>query len=141
MIVGTPDIFYVEDDTDFAFIMQHAAQEVNDGISLEIIENGKDALEMLNQFSADRVKPKLILLDLNLPGLSGLDLVKKIREIHYLKYVPVIFFTTSDNPKDVKASLEFGANAYLTKPSGYLNLVSCIQSIYDFWFTKNLSLN
>jgi len=137
----TPDIFYVEDDVDFAFIMQHAAQEVNDKISVEVIENGKDALDLLNKFTQDRIKPKLILLDLNLPGLSGLDLAKRIREIHFLKYVPIIFFTTSDNPKDVKASLEFGANAYLTKPTGYVDLVSCINSIYDFWFTKNLNVN
>jgi CheY-like chemotaxis protein len=139
--VNTPDIFYVEDDTDFAFIMEHAIQEVNESLSVKIIENGKDALDALRQLTDARAKPKLILLDLNLPGLSGLDLVKRIREIPYLRYVPVIFFSTSDNPKDVKASLEFGANAYLTKPSGYLNLVSCLQSLYDFWFTKNLHLN
>jgi len=139
--VSSPDIFYVEDDTDFAFIMENAVQEVSNGLSIKIIENGKDALVALEQLTQAKVKPKLILLDLNLPGLSGLDLVKRIREIPFLRYTPVIFFSTSDNPKDVKASLEFGANAYLTKPSGYLNLVSCLQSMHDFWFTKNLNLN
>ena len=139
--MSTPDIFYVEDDTDFAFIMENAVQEVSNGLSIKIIENGKDALIALNELTDAKIKPRLILLDLNLPGLSGLDLVKKIREIPFLRYVPVIFFSTSDNPKDVKASLEFGANAYLTKPSGYLNLVSCLQSMHDFWFTKNLNLN
>ena len=139
--MSTPDIFYVEDDTDFAFIMENAVQEVSNGLSIKIIENGKDALIALNQLTEAKIKPKLILLDLNLPGLSGLDLIKKIREIPFLRYTPVIFFSTSDNPKDVKASLEFGANAYLTKPSGYLNLVSCLQSMHDFWFTKNLNLN
>jgi len=139
--VSTPDIFYVEDDTDFAFIMENAVQEVGNGLSIKIIENGKDALIALNVLAEAKIKPRLILLDLNLPGLSGHDLVKRIREIPFLRYVPVIFFSTSDNPKDVKASLEFGANAYLTKPSGYLNLVSCLQSMHDFWFTKNLNLN
>ena len=139
--MSAPDVFYVEDDVDFSFIMQHAAKEVNDKISLEVMENGRDALEMLNELTSERLKPRLILLDLNLPGLSGLDLVKQIREIQFLKYVPVVFFSTSDNPKDVKASLEFGANAYLNKPSGYINLVSCIESIYDFWFDKHLNLN
>lgn len=139
--MSSPDIFYVEDDEDFAFIMQHAVQEVKDGLTVKIIDNGKDALEQLKQLTEARVKPKLILLDLNLPGLSGLDLVKRIREIPFLKYVPVVFFSTSDNPKDVKASLEFGANAYLTKPAGYLNLVSCVESLYNFWFTKNLNVN
>lgn len=139
--MSSPDIFYVEDDEDFAFIMQHAVQEVKDGLTVKIIDNGKDALEQLKQLTEARVKPKLILLDLNLPGLSGLDLVKRIREIPFLKYVPVVFFSTSDNPKDVKASLEFGANAYLTKPAGYLNLVNCVESLYNFWFTKNLNVN
>jgi CheY-like chemotaxis protein len=139
--VSTPDIFYVEDDPDFAFIMEHAIQEVKSDISVRIIDNGKSALEHLQQLTDAKVKPKIILLDLNLPGLSGIELVKRIREIPFLRYVPVIFFSTSDNPKDVKASLEFGANAYLTKPSGYLNLVSCLQSLYDFWFTKNLIIN
>ena len=139
--MSTPDIFYVEDDLDFAFLMENAVQEVHDGLSMKIIENGKDALTVLHELTEAKVKPKVILLDLNLPGLSGLDLVKRIREIPFLKYTPVIFFSTSDNPKDVKASLEFGANAYLNKPAGYLNLVSCVQALYDFWFTKNLILN
>lgn len=139
--MSTPDIFYVEDDTDFAFLMENAVQEVSNGLSIKIVENGKDALENLKQLTDAKIKPRVILLDLNLPGLSGLDLVKRIRENPFLRYVPVIFFSTSDNPKDVKASLEFGANAYLTKPSGYLNLISCIQSLHDFWFTKNLHLN
>lgn len=139
--MSTPDIFYVEDDTDFAFLMENAVQEVSNGLSIKIVENGKDALENLKQLTDAKIKPRIILLDLNLPGLSGLDLVKRIRENPFLRYVPVIFFSTSDNPRDVKASLEFGANAYLTKPSGYLNLISCIQSLHDFWFTKNLHLN
>ncbi len=139
--MSAPDIFYVEDDTDFAFIMQHAAQQVNNSLSVKIIDNGKDALSELQQLSNERVKPRLIMLDLNLPGMSGLDLLKRIKEMPYLKYVPVVFFSTSDNPKDVRASLEFGANAYLAKPSGYINLVSCLNSLHDFWFTKHLSVN
>lgn len=139
--MSAPDIFYVEDDTDFAFIMQQAILQVNNDISVKIIDNGRDALDVLSQLSDNRVKPRLIMLDLNLPGLSGLDLLKKIKEMPHLKYVPVVFFSTSDNPKDVRASLEFGANAYLTKPAGYLNLVSCLNSLYDFWFTKHLTVN
>jgi len=98
-------------------------------------------MRMLNQFVEEQHKPKLIMLDLNLPGLSGLDLLKKIKEIAYFKYVPVILFSTSDDPIDVKRSLEFGANAYLTKPDGYNNLITCIQSVYDFWFNQNRSIN
>ncbi len=139
--MSTPDIFYVEDDTDFAFLLENAFQEVNAKLNLTVIDNGKDALDKLKQLTEAKIKPRLILLDLNLPGFSGLDLVKMIRENAYLRYTPVLFFSTSDNPKDVKASLEYGANAFITKPAGYMNLVSCLQSVYDFWFTRHTILN
>jgi len=137
----TPDIFYVEDDMDYAFFMQSAVQEVKDNLNLAIVEDGTKALQKLQNFADTKTKPKLILLDLNLPGLSGLDLLKFIRDIPYLKSVPVILFSTSDNPEDVKASIEFGANAYLTKPNGYDNLVQCVHSVHDFWFNQHLRLN
>jgi len=139
--MNTPDIFYVEDDEDYAFFMQSAIQEVGDTLNLAIVEDGAKALMKLQQFVAQKTKPRLILLDLNLPGLSGLDLLKFIRDIPYLKSTPVILFSTSDNPDDVKASIEFGANAYLTKPNGYDNLVKCIHSVHDFWFNQHLKMN
>ncbi|MCX2574201.1 response regulator [Pedobacter sandarakinus] len=139
--MNTPDIFYVEDDIDYAFFMQSAVQEVKDTLNLAIVEDGKEALSKLQSFVDTKTKPKLILLDLNLPGLSGLDLLKCIKEIPYLKSIPVILFSTSDNPDDIKASVEFGANAYLTKPDGYDNLVSCLHSVHDFWFNQYLRVN
>ena len=137
----TPDILYLEDDLDFAFLTESALQEVNSKLSMEVIDNGKDAITVLQKFSNNKSKPRIILLDLNLPGLSGIDIVKIIREIPNLKYVPVIFFSTSDNPKDVKLSLEFGANAFLNKPCGYTNLKECLQSMCDFWMTKHLHID
>ncbi|MCX2429789.1 response regulator [Pedobacter sp. GR22-10] len=139
--MSTPDIFYVEDDEDYAFFMQSAIKEVGDTLKIAIVEDGAKALAKLQQFAESKIKPKLILLDLNLPGLSGLDLLKFIRDIPYLKSIPVILFSTSDNPDDVKASIEFGANAYLTKPDGYDNLVKCVHSVHDFWFNKHLRMN
>ena len=137
----TPDIFYVEDDLDYALFMQSAVQEVKDTLNLAIVEDGTEAMLKLKQFAESKTKPKLILLDLNLPGLSGLDLLKFIKDIPYLKSVPVILFSTSDHPDDVKKSIEFGANAYLTKPDGYDNLVKCVHSVHDFWFNQHLRMN
>ena len=137
----TPDIFYVEDDQDFAFILAHAVKEVREDLVLSIVEDGKDAIAALERLVEHKSKPKLILLDLNLPGLSGIDVLKRIKEMPLLKYVPVILFSTSDNPRDVKASYEFGANAFLTKPSGYTDLLNCIKSLHEFWFNHNRHLN
>jgi CheY-like chemotaxis protein len=140
-MVLSPDIFYVEDDKDFAFIMQYAVKEVNEGLTVGIVEDGNSAIAQLLQYADEKQRPKLILLDLNLPGLSGLDVLKRIKEIPFFKYVPVILFSTSDDQNDVKSSLEIGANAFLTKPNGYHNLITCVQSLYDFWFNQNRSIN
>jgi len=136
----SPDIFYVEDDKDFAFIMQYAVKEVNDDLTVSIVEDGNSAIAMLHRYAEEKHRPKLILLDLNLPGISGLDVLKRIKEIPYFKYVPVILFSTSDDLNDIKTSLEIGANAFLTKPAGYHNLIICVQSLYDFWFNQNRNI-
>ncbi|WP_353906053.1 response regulator [Pedobacter sp.] len=137
----SPDIFYVEDDQDFAFIMQYAVREVSEDLTVSIAEDGNSALATLQRFAEEKHRPKLILLDLNLPGISGLDVLKRIKEIPFFKYVPVILFSTSDDLNDVRTSLEIGANAFLTKPSGYHNLIICMRSLYEFWFNQNRSIN
>ncbi len=137
----SPDIFYVEDDQDFAFILGHAIKEVREDLTMSVVEDGRDAIHTLEKFVEERNRPKLILLDLNLPGLSGLDILKKIKEMPFLRFTPVILFSTSDDPSDVKASYEFGANAYITKPSGYNNLVECVRSLHEFWFNQNKTIN
>ena len=139
--MGKPDIFYVEDDEDFAFIMENAISEVKSDLRLSIVEDGTLAMDQLQKFVEERYKPRIILLDLNLPGNSGIDILRKIKEIPYLKHVPVILFSTSDNPKDVKASYEFGANAFITKPSGYTQLIDCVKALHDFWFVQNKVIN
>ncbi|MES2828243.1 MAG: response regulator [Bacteroidota bacterium] len=139
--MATPDIFYVEDDPDYAFILQTAISEVREDIVVGIVEDGRDAVSKLKSFADQKDKPKLILLDLNLPGLSGIDVLKMIKEMPHLKYIPVILFSTSDNPKDIKASYEFGANAFVTKPDGYTNLLSCLRTMHEFWFGQNRGVN
>lgn len=140
-MITSPDILYIEDDPDFAFIMKYAVREIKDDLIVSIVEDGNTAIAALKRFEEDKHRPKLILLDLNLPGISGLEVLKKIKEIPYFKYVPVVLFSTSDDVRDVKSSLESGANAFLTKPDGYNNLIVCMQSLYDFWFNQNRSIN
>jgi CheY-like chemotaxis protein len=136
LIVNT-EIFQVEDDLDFSFIMESAIAELHQATTIQITDNGTLALHKLRYLAGRHMKPKLILLDLNLPGISGIEILQEIRGIHYLRYVPVVLFSTSAEPKDVKSALEFGANAYVTKPSSYLDLITCLQSFSDFWLYQN----
>jgi CheY-like chemotaxis protein len=135
--MATPDIFYVEDNEDFVDVVERAIGQIDGTTVLRTIDDGALALNTLERLAEDKTKPKLILIDLNLPGLSGLDLLRKIKETQALRYVPIIMFSTSDNPKDIRSSLEFGANAYVTKPLGYANLVKCLSAMHDFWLKTN----
>ena len=124
-----PDIFQVEDDEDFTLFMEKAVAQIDDSLNLRIVPNGKDAMLYLRELQLNSSKPRLILLDINLPGISGLDILKQIREIQFFQSVPIIIFSTSDNPKDVSSMMEFGANGYQTKPLGYHGLVSCLETM------------
>ena len=140
-LIKNTEIFCVEDDTDFAFFMETAVLELKEVSTIQIIDNGNDALRILRVLATDKLKPRLILLDLNLPGISGIDILKEISDIPFLRYVPVILFSTSDNPKDMERSLEFGANSYVTKPNSYVDLIVCLQSFSDFWLHQHANLN
>lgn len=131
--MAVPDIFYVEDNEDFVDVVERAIGQIDGTTVLRTIDDGALALNTLEKLAEDKAKPKLILIDLNLPGLSGLDLLRRIKETQTLRYVPIVMFSTSDNPKDIRSSLEFGANAYVTKPLGYTNLVKCLSAMHDFW--------
>jgi CheY-like chemotaxis protein len=135
--MAAPDILYVEDNEDFVDVVERAIGQIDGTTVLRTIDDGALALNTLERLAEDKTKPKLILIDLNLPGLSGLDLLKKIKETQALKHVPIIMFSTSDNPKDIRSSLEFGANAYVTKPLGYSNLVKCLSAMHEFWLKTN----
>jgi CheY-like chemotaxis protein len=134
------DIFIVEDNEDFSFLIEKAIDHIDKDLSIKIVDNGLNALEVLKHLDQEGIRPRIILLDLNLPGLSGLDLLVKIKTIEFLKQVPVILFTTSDNPKDVRLATEHGANAYVTKPHGYIALIDCLRSLFNFWFTHHTTI-
>ncbi len=125
-----PTIFQVEDDEDFSFLMNYAIKEINKNISLVTSINGNEALHLLNKFKENKEIPSMILLDINLPGISGFDILKIIRDISFFELVPVIMFSTSDNPKDIKTALEFGATEFYTKPLVYKELVKSLEILY-----------
>jgi len=134
------DIFLVEDNEDFSFLIEKAIDHIDKDLSLKVVDNGFSALEVLKHYNQEGTRPRIILLDLNLPGLSGLDLLREIKEIDFFKQVPIILFTTSDNPKDVRTATEYGANAYVTKPHGYVALIDCLRSLFNFWFNHHTTI-
>lgn len=127
----------VEDsDEDFAAI-QRFVQRSSVSIPVERCENGEQALALLSQTALTdgrgRKPPGLIVLDLNLPGTDGRDVLRQIKQDGTLKDIPIIVFTTSSNPKDMQDCYDLGVSRYIVKPIDYEQLKRDIQSLIDYW--------
>lgn len=102
-------------------------------------EDGDEALDYLyhrGKFEdpARSPRPGIILLDLNLPGTDGRQVLDIIKQDEFLKDIPVIVLTTSNDPRDIDSCYKSGANSYVQKPVGLDNFMESIQRLHDYWF-------
>ncbi len=128
-------IFIVDDDPDDRQIILDAFLEKNPQIDYVFIENAENLLQ--NLYSEDAEFPALILLDLNMPGMLGLQALKEIRNNKKFSQIPVIVLTTSTLHQDRKASYELGASCFLRKADSYGELVDITGSIVKLWMHQD----
>ena len=138
----TQTILLVEDEENDVFFLQQAMQRAGLRNTLQVARHGREALEYLQgagKFSnrQDFPLPSLVLLDLKLPYVMGLDVLKWIREQPEVSMTIVIVFTSSQEESDIRNAYRCGANAYLVKPSDVGQLESVVQAIRDFWLAHN----
>ena len=114
--VKTASIVLVEDNPADVLLIKKALKEKGLKCALTCFEDGEKALKNLSQ--AGRLPPDLILLDLNLPGIDGVDVLRKICTIPRFLKVPVVILTSSESPSDMQRTQRIGAARYIRKPSG-----------------------
>jgi CheY-like chemotaxis protein len=114
--VKTASIVLVEDNPADVLLIKKALQEKGIKCALTCFEDGEKALKNLSQ--AGRLSPDLILLDLNLPGIDGVEVLRKICNIPRLLKVPVVIITSSESPSDIQRTQRIGAARYIRKPTG-----------------------
>ncbi len=124
-------IFIVDDDPDDRQVILEAFLENNPHIDYVFIESGEELLASLN--SDELNFPSLILLDLNMPGMLGLQTLREIRANKTFSQIPIVILTTSTLTADRKASYELGASCFLNKPSSYKQLVVLANAILQLW--------
>jgi CheY-like chemotaxis protein len=135
-------VLLVEDDPGDIFIMQRAWQKAEVQNPLKIVTDGQQAIDYLShqgQFT-DREKnpvPCLILLDLKLPFMSGLEVIKWLRSFEPCCTVPTVFLTSSNADMDIQQAYKLGGNAYLIKPPTPEKLIQMLQNLKDFWMKHN----
>jgi len=128
-------IFIVDDDPDDRQIILDAFLENSPQIDYVFIENAETLLENLHNDGSDF--PALILLDLNMPGMLGLQALKEIRGNKKFSQIPIIVLTTSTLNQDRKTSYELGASCFLRKPDSFGELVEITSSIVKLWLHEN----
>ena len=129
------DILLVEDNPGDARLIQEALAGGTFSRSLNIVIDGDEALDLLRREGryANASVPDLILLDLNLPKRNGLEVLTQIKADEDLKWIPIIIFTSSDAPSDIRESYMLHANCYITQPDGFDQFMKVVKSIEDFW--------
>jgi CheY-like chemotaxis protein len=132
-------ILVADDDTDDQFMLKEAFASLNFDKEIRTVENGEELLDFLNRkgkySDASLPIPKLILLDLNMPKIDGRQCLRLIRTNPQYSKIPIIIFSTSNNPEDISQSYELGANSYIIKPYSYNELVEIIDIIKKYWFS------
>ncbi len=123
------EVLLVEDNPGDVLLTREAFQGVNRPIHLNVARDGVEALEWLRR----EAKPALILLDFNLPRMSGREVLSELKTSRDLRTIPVVVLTTSRAESDVSDAYELGTNGFVTKPMDLGELFRVIQSIGDFW--------
>lgn len=129
-------VLLVEDDPGDARLTLESLHDSKIRNTVVVLDDGAEVLPYLRREGAhvDALRPDLILLDLNLPGRSGLDILADIRADEDLRSLPVVVLTTSAEEKDIVASYAKHANAFVTKPIDLPQFGAVVTAIEDFWF-------
>jgi CheY-like chemotaxis protein len=132
------NILLVEDNEDDVEITRMALSEAKLNQTLHVCIDGEEALDFLynrNKFSCkdNNPRPDLILLDINMPKVNGLEVLKIVKQDDKLKHIPVIMLTTSQKDEDIIASYDSHANSFIQKPVDYDRFVEVIKGINAYW--------
>ena len=130
-------ILLIEDSRADVKIIERALRDGNVGHRLTVIPDGMKALEYLvrlqQQDATDDLEPDLILLDLNLPGIDGCQVLTEIKSHPFLRSLPVVILTTSRREEDVLQTYQAGANTYIQKPAEYPRYRDLVLTLRTYW--------
>ncbi|HZF45720.1 MAG TPA: response regulator [Sphingomonadaceae bacterium] len=131
------EILLVEDNPADIRLTQEGLKEAKVANILHAVTNGRDALDFLHQRGAYAASPRpdLILLDLNLPGLSGHAVLTEIKRDPGLLTIPVVVLTSSESEADIVKSYEEHANCFISKPVDFSSFLDIVSRIESFWFS------
>lgn len=142
MNTGKVDIILVEDNPDDAELALHALKKNRIANSLIHLKDGEEALDYIfckGQYEKRNISdiPKVILLDIKMPKVDGLEVLKRIKADPSIRIIPVVLLTSSKEEKDILESYQLGANSYIVKPVNFDSFVKAVSDLGLYWMLLN----
>jgi CheY-like chemotaxis protein len=130
-------ILIAEDDRMDLDLTVRALQSYASTYDIVEAADGTEVLEYLQTRAQIQGPPSVVLMDLKMPKLDGLETLERIKAVECLKCIPVVMLTSSRHPSDVSRCYRLGANGYLVKPMGFKPYSDCLQTLARFWLDVN----
>ena len=130
----------VDDDTDDLFLAEEAFEHIDADLDFRTLSNGSELIAYLNRDGrfaepAAAPRPDLVLLDLNMPLMDGHTALGLLRAREDFRDIPIVIFSTSTAPKDIRKSYLGGANTYIAKPQSFDELCEIMKCLSEYWFS------
>ena len=131
-------VLLIDDSTDDIRLTEEALRDANPSARLRVVTDGVEAMAFLRRegVHVDAPRPDLVLLDLNLPGMDGREVLAQIKADPSLQTIPTCILTTSQDAADIAKGYKLQANCYLAKPPQFDQFVTLLRSTCDFWLTR-----
>ncbi len=131
-------VLVADDDPADCMLVRKAFREAQVSNSLRVVHDGAEAMDYLKRRGRyadpkDAPRPALILLDLNMPRVNGMEFLERLAGEPGLRSIPVVVLTTSDEERDIRSSYERGANAYMVKPAAFHEMVAVARLVKAHW--------
>ncbi|HVG26219.1 MAG TPA: response regulator [Acidobacteriaceae bacterium] len=131
-------ILLVEDDPDHEALAIRALRKANVANQILVARDGAEAIEYMNGImSGQKQMPQLVLLDLKLPKIEGLEVLRVIRASDRTALLPVVVLTSSDEERDIVASYRLGVNSYIRKPVNFTDFAEATRQLGMYWLLLN----
>jgi len=128
-------ILLVEDDPDHELLTIRALKKSSIANDVRVARDGEEAINML--FGPNAIQPQVILLDLKLPKVDGLEVLRRIRQDDSTRMLPVVILTSSDEERDVVSSYKLGVNSYIRKPVNFNEFAEATRQLGMYWLLLN----
>lgn len=125
-------IFMIEDNSDHALLIRRGMED--GGCALTHYQDGLEALAACEGIRNQDEKPDLILMDLELPGMNGFEVLRNLRKMKWFERVPVVMLTTSSRREEIEKAYQLGAAGYVIKSEDFGELMAKLKRVKDYWF-------